>query len=328
LAPDPYIRYRDPDDLGKRPADANLYATPAISINKPSGLPSSDPAVVYADVDDQSVRVEVGNKGDQPADASVTVWAAGFGTNSGPAGYALTLGGVEGTTVDITIPAGASGSGTAVTIPWKPQSGELGGGSELHCCVQANVFVDDGDVQPPAGSPPDTPPSLDIHNNYRHAQRNMTLLPTPPGVTLNFALAIGNPDVDDAGEFAFEVIEVRGKLARSEIWHLRRTSWVDGEFKKGLVLPGTGGELELKPAPKRAREFGLALGKKAGKKVKARLKPGEQGKMELDLDLGRGGAGGVHRFDVVQRGRRGVIGAARVMTVTVPQDLFERAKGY
>jgi hypothetical protein len=327
LAPDPYIRFRDPDDMGLRPPDASLYTTPAISITKPSGLPSTDPAVVYADVDNQFVRVEVGNKGNEDADAFVTVWAYGFGTNSGPSGYSATLGGTLGTTAPIAIPAGASGSGTAVTIPWKPQAGELGGGTQLHCCVRANVFINESDRQPPSSAPQNTPPSLDIHTIYRHAQRNITLLPKPPGVTLTFALAIGNPDIEDADEFTFEISEVRGKFNSNEIWHLRQTEWVDNEFSKGLLLPGTGGELELKPAPKRAREFGLQLGKKAGKKVKSRLKPGEQGKMELELDLGRGGIAGVHRFDIVQRGRKGdEVGAARVMTVTVPEDVFERAQ--
>lgn len=327
MAPDPYIRFRDPDDLGLRPPDASLYTTPAISINKPAGVPSTDPAVVYADLDGQSVRVELSNKGDQDADAFVTVWAAGFGTNSGPSGYSATLGGVKGTTVEITIPAGASGSGTAVTVPWKPQSGELGGGEELHCCVRANVFVNESDREPDPTAPVNTPPSLDIHTVIRHAQRNITLLATPPGDALNFVLAIGNPDIEEAGEFTFEIAEVRGKFSRNEIWHLRQTDWVDSEIRKGLVLPGTGGEIELKPARKRAREFGLQLGKKAGTKLKSRLKPGQQATMELDLDLGRGGIAGVHRFDIVQRGRKGrEIGAARVMALTVPEKLFEQAQ--
>lgn len=327
MAPDPYIRFRDPDDGGLRPPDASLYTTPAISINKPTGpLFSTDPAVAYAGVDGQSIRVEVGNRGDADAQATVTVWACGFGVNSGPHGYALTLGGVLGEPRAIEIPAHTVGSGTAVTIPWKPQAGELGGATELHCCIRANVFIDAADQEPDPTLPANTPPDIDIHTNIRHAQRNMTLLAKPPGAMFMFALAMANADLDADDDFVFEVTERRGMFEANEVAHLRRTSWVDPEFPDGLVLPGTDGTLELAPARRDTPEFGLQLGRESGTELQVRLGAGEEGTVTLEFDPGEEDAAEVRRFDIVQRRGERQIGGARVMTVAVPEALLERSR--
>jgi hypothetical protein len=304
----------------------NLYATPAISIIKPAGVPSSDPAVAYVGLDKQFVRVDVSNKGKDVANATVTVWACGFGTSSGPHGYAVTLGGVLGTPASVEIPAGATFPNTFVTVPWKPQAGELGGGTELHCCLRANVFVDPADVEPDPALPTDTPPSIDIFGNIRHAQRNMTLYPKPPGFEFEVDLAIGNPDLEEEGEFSFEVVEILGKFDGNELWHLGRTSWIDRQFTRDLMLADTKGELKLRPAPGRTKDLGLKLGKKSGKKVKSKLKGGEDGTVRLQFDPGEEGAAEVRRFDVVQRRGKREVGRARVMTLAVPEELLERSK--
>jgi hypothetical protein len=319
LAPDPYIRFRDPDDLGLRPPDAPMYSTPAIWIQTPAGVGTGDPAIAYADIA-QSVRVEVGNRGSDVANATVTVWAFGFGTLSG---YSASLGGVNGTSRPLVIPANTSGPAASVSVPWTPQAAELGG-PERHFCIRANVFVDPNDQLPnPAG----TAPVLDPLGNIRHAQRNMTLLPKPVNAKapMEFDLAIANPDEEEDGEFTFEVQEIRGKLQRNEIAHLRKTLWIDPKITKGLALPGTGGEVEVKAARRRAEEFGLELGRKGGKKLKTRLKPGEQGTMRLQMAIRPGDEAAVHRFDVFQHGREGLVGAARVMTIAVPEELLERS---
>lgn len=55
-----------------------------------------------------------------------------------------------------------------------------------------------------------------------------------------------------------------------------------------------------------------------------RLKPGEEGTMTLHMALRPGDEAAVHRFDVFQHGPKGLVGAARVMTIAVPEELLER----
>lgn len=295
-----------------------MYSTPAIKIMKPAGMLDPDPAIAFADVA-QEVRVEVGNRGSDPANATVTVWAFGFGTLSG---YSPTLGGVDGSSRPILIPANTSGPNTAVSVPWTPQAAEIGG-AQRHFCIRANVFVNPADQQPnPAG----TPPVLNPLGIIRHAQRNMTLLPKPVNAKapMDFDLAIANPDEEEAEEFKFEAREIRGKLERNEIAHLRQTPWIDRKLKKVLALAGTGGEVEVKAAHRPAKEFALQHRRKSGKALKARLKPGEEGTMTLHMALRPGDEAAVHRFDVFQHGPKGLVGAARVMTIAVPEELLER----
>ena len=322
MAPDPYIRFRDPDDMGLRPPDANMFTTPAIAILKPSGMGlDTDPAIAYADIA-QLVHVEVGNRGGDDAAATVTVWAFGFGTASG---YAGSLGGVTGKSAPVAIPAGASGSATSVNIDWTPQAVEIGG-PQRHFCIRANVFVDLNDQEPPPGSPAGTAPTITPFTNIRHAQRNMTLLPKPVTLKkpLTFELAIANPDEREAQDFRFEVREVRGKFGRNEVAHLRRTRWIDHKLKKQLALPGTKGEVEVAPARRPARQLELKFGKKHGHELDVRLKPGEERTVTLQMGLEPGDRAAVHRFDVFQHGRKGLIGAARVMTIAVPEELLKR----
>ena len=327
MAPDPYIRFRDPDDKGLRPPDANMFTTPAIAILKPPGMGlDTDPAIAYADIE-QLVHVEVGNRGMTPvtddAAATVTVWAFGFGTLSG---YAGSLGGVTGKSAPVAIPAGASGNATFVNIAWTPQGAEIGGTSR-HFCIRANVFVDLADQEPPPGSPAGTAPTITPFTEIRHAQRNMTLLPKP--VTLKkpliFELAIANPDEHKEQEFKFEVREVRGKFGRNEIAHLRRTRWIDHERKEQLALPGTDGKVEVAPARHPARQVALEFRKKHGHELDVRLKPGAESTVTLQMGIEPGDPAAVHRFDVFQHGRKGLIGGARVMTIAVPEELLERA---
>jgi hypothetical protein len=322
LAPDPYIRFRDTDDMGLRPPDANLFTTPAISILKPTGMGlDPDPAIAHADVA-QLVHVEVGNKGADEADATVTVWAFGFGTASG---YSGSLGGITGRSAPVTIPAGSSGSSTAVNINWTPQAAEIGG-AQRHFCIRANVFVDPNDQEPDPNGPAGTPPAIDIFGNVRHAQRNMTLLPMPMMLKapMNFDLAIANLDEEKDDLFRFDVREVRGEFEPNEIAHLRQTRWIDREFEKGLLLPGTGGEVEVTAARRPAGEFALQLGEQSGRRLETQLKAGEEGAITLQMTLEPGEEASVHRFDVFQHGREGLVGAARVMTIAVPEDLLER----
>ena len=324
MAPDPYIRLTDPDDIGTRPipAGVNFYATPAIRIVKPAGMGlDPDPAIVYADVDDQFVHVDVGNRGTTDAEATVTVWAVGFGTS--PTGYSPTLGDVTGRSQAVTIPAGSSGSTTFVNIPWKPQGGELGGGTELHCCVQANVFVDPNDQEP---DPPGTAPHIDVPNIIRHAQRNMTLKASPtPSKAMKFDILTGNPD-EEAGEFEFEFREVRGKFGAVEIAHLRRTQWVDRATKDRLTLRGSRGKILVGPAKRPSPGFAMTLGRERGERLVAKFKPGQQRKMSLNMEFAPGADGAVYRFDVIQRQGKRVIGAARVMTMAVPEELIARVR--
>ena len=329
MPPDPYIRFRNPDDLGLRPPDASLYTTPAITIVKPTGVGlNEDPAVIHAGVDDQFVRVEVSNKGDADADATVTAWAFGFGTNSND--YSGSFGGVLGVSTALTIPAGATEGDAAVQFDWKPQAAEIGG-TQRHFCIRANVFVDPAD-QEPDPNVPGSLPDIRILTNIRHGQRNMTLLPKPVTLreSMDFDLAIANPDAREAQEFRFEVREVRGRFERNEIAHLRRTNWVDPEFKKGLVLPGTGGEVEVTAARRRAQDFAVEFREKSGKELVTKLDAGEGGTMRLQMLIAPGDTAAVHRFDVLQHDRKGIVGGARVMVIAVPEELlepYEQAQG-
>lgn len=324
MAVEPYIRYKDPDtqtDASGRarpiPSGVIWYATPAIKLIKPAQLPQ-DPDIAFADVA-QEIQVEVGNQGSTgTTGANVTVWACGFGTNQ--ADFAATLGGATGTTRPVpSLPANSYGGSTFVRIPWTPQKGELGGAAQLHCCIQANVFVDPGDREP---KPPATNPVITPTTQLRHAQRNITLKPKPPTLkAFTLVFVAGNPDERDA-EFDFEVRQVTGKLQRVEIAHLRLTPWVDREVKRRLTIVGSDGE-EIVAGPKGVRDFELQVGKTHEKTLTAKIKGGAQRRMTLRAEFAPVEVGTVHRFDVIQRKGRRRVGAARVMTLALPKKIID-----
>jgi hypothetical protein len=140
---------------------------------------------------------------------------------------------------------------------------------------------------------------------------------------MEFHLGIGNPDGEREQEFSFEVREVRGALSRNEIAHIRRTHWIDRKFKDGLVLRGSAGRTKLAPAHRPAK-VALLRGRHSGHEFKERLKAGAHSEVKLQMRLETGDAGVIHRFDVFQHGRRGLVGSARVMTIAVPEKLLER----
>ena len=223
MAPDPYIRFRNPDDLGLRPPDANMYTTPAISIVKPTGIGlNEDPAVIHADVDDQFVHVEVGNKGTQDAERD----RDRLGLRLRDHGRILaSLGGsLRPLARRVTIPAGAPGRRrpSSSTGSRRPPSSAAPSATSASAPTSSST-------QPTRSRTPTSPArsrTSDIFTNIRHGQRNMTLLPKPVTLrgSMDFDLAIANPDAREAQEFRFEVREVRGRFERNEIAHLRRTT--------------------------------------------------------------------------------------------------------
>jgi hypothetical protein len=80
----------------------------------------------------------------------------------------------------------------------------------------------------------------------------------------------------------------------------------------------------VRPAHRPAREIELALGERSGERLETKLAAGELGTMTLRMLIEPGDPAAVHRFDVSQHGRDGLVGAARVMTLAVDEELLER----
>ena len=321
MAPIPYIRTADGPDGRVRPipAGVNYYATPAIRIVNPADA-GQDWAVARADTD-QFVQVEVGNLGTSAADDAaagrlvVQFWGAGFGTASG---FSASLGGPPGK--QMAAPAVPAGSvSVPVQLPWRPQAAELGGAPERHFCIRANVF----DAQIPGDKLADGS-LVDVPAQLRHAQRNMTLKPQITNLkSFSFDLATANPDPEKPQEFELEIVPFAGKFQPAELAHIEESIWVERvEGERGLWLRGTEGRVAIKPASEGSvRRLRLELGKRAGQCLKLTYEPGAEHWITMRAIFDGNEDGLVHRFDIVQRGRDGVVGAARVMTIAVPEEL-------
>jgi hypothetical protein len=316
VAPVPYIRTTNGPSGKIRPipGNVNFYATPAIWISNPNDA-GQDKAVAVADTD-QLVIVEVGNLGDTQAEVDewiVQVWAAGFGTVSGAA---TTLDGKTRPN-DAVVPAGSEG--IPVSIPWTPQATDLAGTDAGHFCIRANVFL--------AANPADKLSSsndVNVPAQVRHAQRNMTMIPKVSlKADFSFTLITANPDPRKTGKFGFEIVEVTGPLEPAEIFHIQDSPYVLRADRRGhFTLRQSDGKTKVRtPIRKPLKRPLLQLGERTASRFEARYEPGEARPMTMHLDFGKDEDGLIRRFDVIQRGPKGVVGAARVMTISVPELL-------
>jgi len=324
VAPIPYIPTIDGPTGDDRPipTGVNYYNTPAIYINNPTT--GTKGAIAQAETN-QNVVAEIGNLGDTAAAGELIVqfWAAGFGTTSG---FSASLSSEpEGVTAAApAVPAGSTG--VEVSVPWRPQTDELGGLAEKHFCIRANVFLasrpgdklNDGNL-------------VDVPAEKRHGQKNMTLV--PKGTVKKdfmFELATANLDPEQPQEFALQIVEVTGPLEPPEIFHIQNSPWVlRADERDGLILRDSDGRIEVKPAIDRPdARISLTLGDDTGSRLEAYYEPGEERPITMRVIFGDNDDdedGLLRRFDIVQHGSDGVVGAARVITISVPEDMLEPA---
>jgi len=302
-----YIRYSDTDN-GDRdiPPGVVHYLSPAIEI-----INGFDAGTAVANDPDQAVRVRVGNRGGNTrTDAMVQVYACDFGT-ANP--WLQSLGGPAGTPGGpFTVVGNArvqDGNEGIVDIGWTPATSELGGATQKHVCLFANVHRT-GD-----GAPQSNPPVFNVPTNQHHAQRNIKLSATAMGGSFAFGLFAANLG-DDADAFLLELVPVkRARLAPFENRHLRSARWL------GAAQERLGERL----APLRPARAWLAAGGQEGEELKLELKPGAQVPVTLVAD-GAPKEPGLLRFDVVQRSARtgDVVGGGRVMVAVVPDELVPK----
>jgi hypothetical protein len=301
-----YIRYSDTDNGARDiPAGTTYWLSPALEI-----INGYDAGTAVANDPDQAVRVWVGNQGSNlRTDVLVQVYACDFGTTNP---YLQSLGGSAGTPGGpFQVPGNAhvqNGNEGYVDIGWSPATSELGGLTEKHVCLFANVHRT-GD-----GAPQSDPPVWSIPTNQHHAQRNIKLRATGMGGMFWAGFSAANM-FETKQDFVLEVLPVKNRrLAPFENRHLASARWLGAarDVLRTKLVP-------LAPVPAR---IGWKGGE--GEQLKLALEPGEQVPLRLGAER-MPKEPGVLRFDVVQRTARGrVVGGARLIAVTLPDELIPK----
>jgi hypothetical protein len=321
------------------------WLSPALSVVKSVGLINQDAGTPLLDVDpnvdSQSVRGVAGNDGADPAnDVHVQLWAYAFATAPASSLYLTSLGGVGG----VSIPAGAGvtvGSMQAQPFetPWDSGSGLtstdpeiaalLNADGELHCCVRGNVH------SPADGQLVTDPATLDVAGNRRHAQRNMTIKPHDASAALAFMLFAGNDDRDRDRDVRLQVAErTPRELAGWELAELDALGpWIRRTRRAPEGgLPGIEIVIDRKRHPVRAgrrplKDLGIDVSDAGdGREVKLELGADEARKLHIHADL-PDQEFVLRIFDVAQLEGKRTVGGARLMTLTVPDELLKpRAK--
>jgi hypothetical protein len=300
-----YIRYSASDN-GQRdiPAGVVHYASPALEIVR-----GVDAGTAQANDPNQAILVRVGNQGSNTrTDVMVQVYVGDFGT-SNP--WLQSLGGSAGTpggpfTVVGDAKVQDSNEGE-IEIGWSPAPSELGGATEKHVCLFANVH------RPGDGAPQTDPPDWRVRTNQHHAQRNIKLRPAGTAASLIMGLHAANlGEETEVFQLAVRPFSTK-RLAGFETRHLASAQWL-AAVEERL-------ERQLMPlAPVRAQ---LEWEGGKGEELKVELPPGEQ----IPLALNAGTASkepGLLRFAVEQRSARTgeVVGAAVLIAAVIPEELI------
>jgi hypothetical protein len=301
--------------LNKTPPQAP-WLSPALSVAK-SSLLDQDPGTPILDVGPPHTQSLQGIAGNDDPNASVSgvrvqLWALAFGTAAVGQLYLSSVGGTKG----ILVPSGGggitlgAGQEQPFSAPWNASTGLTSDAQEIkdrfvnnevHCCIFGNVYNDAN----PGQKIPDNPggPVLDVVNNPRHAQRNMTIKTLATDSMLRFAMFTANPRRED-GLFRLRLRERRElELEVDELAALEGR--VDGDARElrrptkplkdlELEIDGEGGG-----GPE--REVKLAGNKERRMWVKAKL-PKEAGVLAV--------------FDIEQTAGDELIGGARLMVLT------------
>ncbi|MFF3650949.1 hypothetical protein ACFYXV_20210 [Streptomyces sp. NPDC002181] len=174
-----YIPVTGADDGTQRPWPANAATPPWAGENVRVICRGKEDVKAYAQVDNTFV-VRVKNKGSEPMlNVTAQAWMFDPGIGMGRPGDAVHRCDTNQTVQRVDPGATAT---FLMTPPWHPEATDLGGASEKHFCLMANVYQVNGEGQELKYTDPAA--ALDVDHNQHHGQCNILLLPVsqaPPG---------------------------------------------------------------------------------------------------------------------------------------------------
>jgi hypothetical protein len=334
--PDPgvlYIRWaaNGSDDNRTDPGSAVSYLSHSLQVVNPAD-PTQDPGLALVGRA-QQIRVLVDTQA-HTTEVGVQVWACAWGTAGQP--FLPSTNGTQGLSRDlddslnpyVADPAPPAPQ-LAIDLDWTPLASDLTsiGASttaDLHVCLLANVYstagVGDGAIVPPPG-----PPVLNVATNRHHAQHNIALHPVPAGMKkFHVRFWAGNPFARGTQAFGVAAVPVlEAALGRDDLARLARGRWL----REDPELPGRGG----RPVLSRERLGTVALHPerkalrphRAGPKLELELEPGKPRPITLEVEVPDAEPGALHVLDLVQHGKRGIVGGARALLLCVDRERYE-----
>jgi hypothetical protein len=332
-----------------------VWMSPALSVKKSSGL-NQDPNTPILDVDPtasptqyQRLEAVAGNDttGTTFFNVHVQLWALAFATGMAQDLYLNSMGGTAGVTVPGpgAPPINIGPEQTATfSRNWdkshgltstNPEITQHFVNNEVHCCIYANVYnpADVGTAAIP-NVPTGPAPLLDVAGNRHHAQRNMTIKLHSTPKKMGFHMFAANPDPE---RDQVVVLQIRERPPRKlQDWLLAELDELGPWIRRSREAPEGGvpgveividGErypvgIAKEPIEDLEMEISDAGG---GRELKLELGAGEARPMQLNASLPD------ERFvlrilDVTQTQDDKVVGGARVMLMTVPDELLEPQK--
>lgn len=294
----------------------------------------------------QSVVVKAGNDTSADIDpVNVQLWVAPFSTAIAPSHYLAAFQGPLGASDAKPISAGGTANyeflankftGLSSTTPSgapSPLMALLNPAGELHVCSYANVWAPGhgAEIQgPPVGTA--AVGNFQPATNLLHAQRNLTVKKHPSDAdAVEADLFMGSPSDEEEGKHWIEFIQTSpteltpwevAEIAQLGPWIRTAKSGV-GRRRPGLEVV-VGDEVLSVPfkGPQADVEVEIAdVGSALDRKVL--LGPSEVRKLRLHAKLPQREIG-LHVFDLVQHGRRGVVGGARLTVLAVPQEVLRQ----
>ena len=304
---DLYIRATS-GDTGARPLPPNTvyWESPSVGLFETGSNIPLDAATAGTQYD---IRVRVANKSTNAFNATVQVFAAKWGAVNP---FLQSVGGAGGVPIGPQlVPGGAAGAEEVQFVTgWLPDASELGGATQLHLCLLANVFAPTDGAQLATGEI-----FSDIPANGHHAQHNVALNAAPMMQrAMKFPFHAGNPG-KRADAFVLELVDTGARrLSRTAAAQLQAQPWF-ARARKQLEAPLR----FLGPTPG-AR---LVAGEREGTKLELELGGREEVPVVIVADrLGR--EPGIHSLSLVQRSLRTgrALGGATLLTALLPERLM------
>jgi hypothetical protein len=305
----------------------------------------------------QKLVAYVGNDtGAEVDNVFVQLWAHVTATMSAPSLFLRACGGVNGVTVPASAGYGvpttgntfpyaidkANGLAAMVTDPANPNGPKIANpdlaghwvnnGSEVHCCIYANLYRAGGPGARIAGDPTRSPGWAPDTSRF-HAQRNMSIIRQPAGDPMNLVAQAANSDPEEGGTFVLTVRErPRHILLPWEIEALAATApWlrVIGRGERGPELVAVVGEerfeLPSDPEPLQALELQIEGGD-SGQEFKVELGPDEPRPFTLLAEPPKEEFG-VRVIDVVQHDLEGQpVGGIRFTWAIAPKEFIRHPR--
>lgn len=335
------------------------WLSPALSVRKSAGLNQGGSSPIL-DVDPdppstefQFLRAIAGNDtGGTFAGVQVQLWALAFATATASSLYLTSM----DSTAGALVPAGGAmpiNIGSNQEQPFErawnknhdltSTSTEItthfSAADEVHCCIYANVYHANDATSAAVPDQPSGPgPQLDVAGNRHHAQRNMTIKKKVPGDSLAFQMYAANPDFEHDQDVVLQIDErPPRKLQEWELtelaalgpWIRRRTGEPFEErgaipdleivLDHGKVVPVRVADEPLKDLEMDVPEAG------ADRTLKFGMGADEARRMRLNATL-PGDEFVLRILDVTQTQGDRTVGGARVMLMTVPEDLLRPSR--